>query len=214
MEVPRQCLAIAGKFPPNDYENFLASGAPPSDLPAENCGRMPVIYENGKAIGQSGAVWRYIARRENLMGADNIQAGQIDGLVETIKELNDAYYKLFPYGNTFDDAKKEELRNTFFNHEATGRTDRYAKWFVGFIEQVVGDNGFAVGDNFSLADVVLFQRFGDVATNLGAVGEPFGSLEQTNAFLKNYPKVAKIVANVASNPNIQKWLAMRGDQGF
>jgi hypothetical protein len=30
---------------------------------------MPVLFENGKIVGQSGAIWRYVARRENLFGA-------------------------------------------------------------------------------------------------------------------------------------------------
>jgi hypothetical protein len=30
--------------------------------------------------------------------------------VESLKELREAYSKLFPFGNTFDEEKKKELR--------------------------------------------------------------------------------------------------------
>jgi len=110
--------------------------------------------------------------------------------------------------------KKQELRTTWFNHDATGRGDRYFKWWMGFLEKVVGDNGFSVGDKISLADVLLYTQLTDTAANLGNSSSRFGSLEMTNAALANYPKISKILANYAANENIQKWLAMRGDQTF
>jgi len=136
-------------------------------------------------------------------------------IVETVKELGDAYAKLFPFGQKFDDEKKLELQGLWFDTPAptSGRDNRYFNWFAGFLEKVVGD-GYSVGNRFSLADVVLFVRLGDVASNLGQTGEPFQNLEKTNKALSNYPKLVKIVANVAAHPNIQKWLATRGDQAF
>jgi glutathione S-transferase len=68
MKIPRLTLALNGKYPPQDYEDFRAS-SPPSDLPAENLGRMPILQENGKTVGQSGAIWRYVAKREGFFGS-------------------------------------------------------------------------------------------------------------------------------------------------
>ena len=216
MEVPRTLLAVAGKFPPGDYEDWRAS-APPADLPAENCGRMPVIIDQGHIIGQSGAQWRYIARKTGLFGADEFEAARIDSIVETIKEANDAWSKLMPWGNTFTDEEKKAIREKWFTSPipAAGvREGRYALWWLHYLEQVVGDNGFSVGNQLSLADAVFFNRFGDVASELGAGGEPFGSLEDTNKVLDAHPKIKKIVENFRSNENVQKWLAARGPQGF
>ena len=43
---------------------------------------------------------------------------------------------------------------------------------------------------------------------------PFGSKERMDAILPAYPKIAASCAAVASNENVQKWLATRGVQGF
>jgi len=212
MEPARQMLALGGKFPGQDYEDFRAS-QPPSDAFLENNGRMPFVYDNGKGIGQSATIWRYIAHCEGLMGTGHIEGAHIDGIVETVKELLDSWGKIFPYGNTFDDQKKQEVRDLYFNTVSTTRTDRYFQWHLNFLEQIVGDDGFAVGGKYSLADAVLAYRLGDVAPNLASKGEPFTSLEQTNKALEKYPKIAKIVANWYGNPNIQKWIQTRGDQG-
>jgi hypothetical protein len=69
-QVPRLTLALGGKFPGTDYENLTYGfNAAPQHLPAENLGRMPVLTENGKTVGQSGAIWRYVARREGFFGS-------------------------------------------------------------------------------------------------------------------------------------------------
>jgi len=111
MEPARQCLALGGKFPPNDYEDFRAT-SPPSDLPNENCGRVPIlIAADGKVVGQSAAIWRFTARENNLLGSNSIENAQIDCISETIKEMIEAWYKIMPYGNTFDDEKKARIKD-------------------------------------------------------------------------------------------------------
>lgn len=88
------------------------------------------------------------------------------------------------------------------------------------MERLVGD-GYAVGGKLSLADVLLFNALADSLTAEDAKGElpahrrePFSSLARTNAALAQHPRIAKIVANVGAHANVQKWLAMRGKQGF
>ena len=63
-------------------------------------------------------------------------------------------------------------------------------------------------------------RFGDCLPEAGnekvakTTREPFGSLERTQKLLAAHPRLAKIVANVAANAGVQKWLAMRGSNSF
>jgi len=92
---------------------------------------------------------------------------------------------------------------------------------MGRMEAVVGDNGFAVGNKISYADVLLFNAFAkklnedECLETLSAYRrEPFASSERTNAALAAHPKVKKIVDNVAANANVQKWLSIRGKQAF
>ena len=68
---------------------------------------------------------------------------------------------------------------------------------------------------------MLFNMFANVLAEDQCLGEipayrrePFGSLERTRAALVGYPRISKIVTNIGSNPEVQKFLAMRGKQGF
>jgi len=216
-EVPRTLFALNGKFPPADYQDWRASGAPAAHLPnvAENLGRMPVFYDNGHIIGQSGAIWRHVARINNLYGADVYEAGRIDSIVETVKELSDAFSRLIPYGNTFDDAKKQEIRDAWFTSPVPTKREepRHLLWYLQFLEKVVGADGFAVGGKVSLADAVIYNKFGEDASEVKG-GGPFGDAAAMAKVLESYPKLQKIVATFRANPNIQKWLAQRGPQGF
>lgn len=141
-------------------------------------------------------------------------------------ELGAAYSKLVPWGSTpsdeilatlFDDATANDLTGPADGSKASSRNIR---WFAGRMEALVGADGFAVGGKLSLADVLIFARFGDCLPEAGHekvakhMREPFGSLERTQKLLAAHPRLAKIVANVAANAGVQKWLAMRANNSF
>ena len=177
-------------------------------------------------VGQSVAINFFVAQHVGMMGASPLEAAQILAIGEHLKELMQAFRALVPYGaepapaalDTFFD----EASATDFTGPADGskRAARQLLWFMGRMERLVGD-GFAVGGKVSLADVQIFNMFADSLTAEQAAGElpahrrePFGSLARTSAALAKHPRLAKIVAGVAAHPNIIKWLAERGPQGF
>ena len=69
---------------------------------------------------------------------------------------------------------------------------RYATWFLGRIENTLDNNGFAVGNKLSLADVLLFFVLGETLDAAQAPDlpqyrrEPWGSLERVNELLARY----------------------------
>jgi len=105
--------------------------------------------------------------------------------------------------------------------DRAGYSTRYLTWWMGRIEAGIESNsGFAVGSKLSLADVLLYYAFGETlseadgaATSAGNRA-PFASKERIDAKLASHPKIAASVAAVASHPNVQKWIATRGPQGF
>lgn len=224
MEVPRMLLAISGRFPPNDYEDGRF-GVIPDSFDA-NLGRMPVLKVGDNDIGQSSAINFYLASEFGLMGSSNLEAAKIISIEETIKELTAAFRTLLPYGVT----PTEEFFDTWFNGGANDvdgqadgekRSQRYLTWYSGRLEKILGNNGFAVGDRLSLADVYIYVVFGDYLKPEEAAEDvpdyrrgPFGSKERMDAKLESYPKIKAIIQSVASNENIQKWLSTRGVQHF
>jgi len=223
MEVPRQLLAAAGKFPPADYTDMRCT-EPASDLDA-NLGRMPICVIGDRSIGQSSAINLTLAMTCGLMGDSALDAGEIQNISEHLKEMNTAYRTICPYGSE----PTEEQNDKWFDSGASdvsgtadraGYGTRYLTWFMGRIENTLGSNGFAVGGKLSLADILLYNTFMEHLTDSEAGDipqwkrEPFGSTARINSKLASHPKIAACCNTVANNTNIQKWLAMRGPQGF
>jgi len=225
MEVPRAMLAIAGKFP-GDYVDGRFS-APEGDLSA-NLGRMPLLSLDGGDIGQSAAINFYVASTNDLLGSNALEAAQIIAISEHIKELRTEYNKIVPWGT----APTAEALTKWFTEGAAdisgpadraGYSTRFATWWSGRIEATLGSNGFAVGNKLSLADVLLYNAYAETLLESevpeGAdfpswKREPFGDKAATDKLLAAHPKIAASVAAVASNENFQKWLSIRGKQGF
>jgi len=96
MEVARGILAIAGKFPDADYQD-LRFNEPADDLKS-NLGRMPVMNVGDESIGQSFAIYHYLASENGLMGSSSLEAAKIVSVFEHVRELGLAYRTLVPYG--------------------------------------------------------------------------------------------------------------------
>ena len=139
-----------------------------------------------------------------------------------------------PYGNTFDAGKKKQLLSQWFNTPVPteGRDNRYIHWFLGHMEKVVGNKGFAVGNAATLADALLYNKLGDTMAKLevrsgtnhfplcpstlqfcffnqGGKGEPYTDGKQTKEVLKVYPKISKILKKWESNKGVKAWLTSR-----
>ena len=106
--------------------------------------------------------------------------------------------------------------------DASKRSGRQLKWYMGRMERLVGDDGFAVGGKLSLADVQLYNMFADTLTVAEAANkelpahrrEPLASGARTAAALDAHPKLKACVASVAEHKNVQKWLAARGKHAY
>ena len=101
-----------------------------------------------------------------------------------------------------------------------GDGGRFLLWYAGRIEVALRQNSsgpYAVGNQLSLADVLMYNTFAEVLrpedakTELPSYRrEPFGSYARTEAALAKFPRIVASVNAVASHPNIQRWLAGRG----
>jgi len=224
MEVPRFCYAIAGK----EVEDVMVSGT--SDMGSTldcNLGRVPLLECAEGGIGQSAAINFYAASECDLLGSSTFETAQVIAFTEHIKELKTAYGSLVPFGK---EPTAESIATFFDTDVATDfsgpadsskRSSRYLKWFMGRMEGLVGDDGFAVGGKLTLADVMLYNTFADTLDD-GALAnkalpsyrrEPFGSAEKTTAELEKHPKLKACVASVAEHANVAKYVEARSKSG-
>ena len=104
--------------------------------------------------------------------------------------------------------------NTHAAPALENRAERQLNWFLENIESIIPDDGFSVGGRPSLADAVFFNALAENAPELGAKGEPFGSLARTKTALLEYPKIQHIVDTFKHSPGIVEYLAERPDSKF
>ena len=222
MEVPRMMLSVSGK----EFTDSRLSDPVTAGDTAANLGRMPLLVtEEGECIGQSSAINFYAASVCNFMGQNATEASKILAITEHVKELNTAWRNLVPWGAE----PTSDILDKWFDTgatDATGpadgskRNERNLTWWLGRIENTVGNN-FAVGNQLSLADFVLYNILGEFLTD-NEVNEgfaehrryPFGDKKRTDSKLTQFPKLKSIIDSVANHAHVQKYLAARGPQGF
>ena len=192
-----------------------------------NLGRLPVLECEQGAVGQSLAIYVYLASELELAGKNAFELASIVSFAEHLREMDRAYRALVPYGT----APSAALSDLWFNpSEATDyagpanaahREARRLRWFLGRMEGLVGPK-FCVGGAMSLADVLLWSALEDHLPADDAhrdlpkhTREPFGDHERTHKLLAaEYPKLAKVIEGVAKHSHLKKWLKMRGTQLF
>lgn len=233
METARVILAVAGKFPDSDYEDGRYN-SPPDSLES-NLGRMPVMHvtdDNSSkmhSIGQSLAIYYYLATEHGLFGDNTLEAAQIVSIAEHLRELKEAYKNLVgttePSQEQLDSWFEGGPKDSTGTADASQRPSRYLTWYLGRIEGALSlsskNNIHAVGSRLSLADILMYGTLAEYLTETEAPEslatykrQPFGSKARLEEKLKSYPKIAASINAVAENANVQKWLATRGPQGF
>ena len=58
-----------------------------------NLGRLPLLEVDGQVFGQSKTIERFVAKRVGMMGANDLEAAQIDCICEHLRDCKDKYMK-------------------------------------------------------------------------------------------------------------------------
>jgi len=158
-------------------------------------GQMPVleVEQDGKktVLHESFAIHRFLARRFGFMGATELEAAEIDALVE---DVIDIYRPMMAirFGPGSDEEKKEKF-GKFFKDELV------AQWLPKF-DKALGKEDWFVGSRVSLADIVFFNLLDGIKNRTGA-----------DAF-KAFPKLDALAHRVAAIPGIAAWLKARPEE--
>lgn len=111
-------------------EEFAAAQAAGTLDPS--MGKVPCLEVDGVVFGQSKSIERYVAKVCGLMGANDVEAGQIDAIGECVRDVRDATGKAEDKPAACGDNLKK-------------------------LEKVVAAGGFAVGGKISYADVAIYM---------------------------------------------------------
>jgi len=156
-----------------------------------NLGRVPILVIDGKhELGQSKAIERYLARRLGLLGASEIEAAQIDGIGETVRDIKDKYQK----SKTDKDTKAK-----FFAEEMPELMQKLEKAVVA---QSPGAGPALIGKDLSYADLAVYVFVTDFFSDKAAAA---ASMEQC-------PRLLSSVKAIGEHPAIAKYRAARTTQ--
>jgi len=189
-ETPRLCFAAGGiKFEDNrvEFKDW------PELKPSTPWGSLPVLEVDGKAIGQSMTIARYVAREAGLTGKNSMEQALIDSVVDTVTDLREkmveAHFK--------PEDQKPAAQKDLMQKVIPGTLPNLEKLAAANKEK----SGFFVGSKMSLADVHFF-----------AILEVLKS--QAPDVLAAYPTLKKIFDNVAADPKIAEYVKKRPETSF
>lgn len=170
------------------YEDIRLSGESwQAEKPNTPFGVMPVLEEDGKKLGGSHVMLRYLAEKPeiNLAGADAWENAQIANIADFIKDFISEMVKVY-YEK--DETRKAELKKRM-NEEVIPK-------YFGKLNEMAATTGYLHGGRLTWPDLNTFC----IADRLVG-GHP--------DILKPFPGLVKLMENIKADPGMSKWLAER-----
>nr|CAD7455969.1 unnamed protein product [Timema tahoe] len=152
-------------------------------------GVLPVLEVDGKVVGQSMAIARYLAKEFGLAGKDAWENLQCDMLVDTLSDLRQGKDCLTG-GRYTHPVKKEEKKHILIKETIP----YYLKKFENVLNE---NNGFFVGGAVTWTDLVF-------AVSLEGFEAIFGK-----EALDSYPTLKSFKERIFNLPNIRAWIQKR-----
>jgi len=171
-----------------DYEDIRVKRENwPAIKPTTPFGKVPVLEIEGKPITQSSAISRYLAKQFGLAGKDDWESLQCDVLVDTLKDFQGEFRKMFLETNA---EKKEELKKEIF--------EKHIPFYLGKFDKIVADNssGLLVGSQVTWADITFASTLDIFQTSKPDI-------------LKPYPNLERLLKKIQSNPGVKAWYEKR-----
>ena len=144
--------------------------------------KLPYLEINGEIICQSKSIERFLARKFNMMGQNEIQNAKIDSICESVRDIKDTYQKI---RNTQE--KKEESMNIWFNETLPERLNLLSNLFDK-------EGIYCINKNISLADIVIFSLLTQFFDNV---------TDSMNAASKN-SRIIKIINSISDIEEVKK----------
>jgi len=190
-ECARYILAQAGA---NYEDKRITQDSWPSMKPSIPLGQLPALEVDGKIIGQSKAICRYLAKQFKLTGKDDWESALCDAYVDCVDDV--LQHTRFFYMEK--DAEKKKVALEKFAEETY-------KPFLVRIEKVLKETGtgHVVGKDLTWADLYVF----DCLSNLE------GKCPDRK-FLTPHAKVTEFYKTIESLPKIKSWIEKRPTSEF
>ena len=152
-------------------------------------GAMPVLEVDGKMLGGSQPIARYLTKQFGMAGEDDFSSAILDGAVDA---SNDIVVRLLSLFFEKDDERKAAMKKEL--------EEKVAPRVLGGLEKLAAANncadGWFYGPKMTYADIIFIHTM-----NWALLVSP--------DILDNYPALKKLKASVENAPNIAKWIKER-----
>ncbi len=206
-ETTRYMLAIGGleytddRFPftfgtPGDFTTISRPEFDKAQAAGEfdvGLGKVPLLEVGDQIISQSKAIERFVAKKAGLAGSNDLEAAQIDAVVEHVRDIKQAYQT--PRKTEGDEAREEAMR-VWFNETLPTTSQKLEK----ALPSCVADASAPL----THAHVSLYSLYNCF----------FDNLEGAQEAIADCPRLRSVCARVAEHPAVQKWEAVRPSTAF
>ena len=178
-------------FEKPEFDNDKSNG-----LLLKSMNKLPYLEVDGNVICQSKAIERYLAHRFNMMGSTLIESARIDSICEAVRDIKDLYQSV----RKTPEEERQQAMDKWFNETLVERLNLLSN----LCDSNNLDNSFSVGNELSLADVVIYCLITQFFDNKE------GSM---NAASQN-KTISSIVENISSISAVKEWLNKRPNTIF
>jgi glutathione S-transferase len=153
---------------------------------------MPVLEEDGKKLGGSTVILRYLGEKPEvgLAGSNLWENSFLANIADFIKDLT---MEMIRMRYEKDPQRKKEYEEKFQNESAPK--------FLGKLNEMAQGTGYLSFGRLTWPDLLLYQRLDHLVSVHPDI-------------LKDYPGLIKLKENVENEPNIAKWMKERPKTEF
>ena len=169
-----------------------------------NLNRAPVLVTpEGKTIGQSKAIERYLARRYGLMGSTPEEEGMIDCIAEHCRDVKDAARQkgFSKFSRNKTDEEKAEARKEWFDNDMPTMLMK----IEDALKETSEEEGYSFGSTTTYGDVAIWSLLRECLP---------ADLEDTTKAAEKCVMLNAIADQIESNPAVSKWLKERPQSPF
>ena len=150
-------------------------------------GVLPVLEVDGKKLGSSMTIARYLAETFGLAGENAFENAEITSIMDTVTDMVKEVGKYW-FG---PEAKSEELQKKLRDEVVPSKLKLFEK------RSSTNENGWQFGGKLTWADFGIYISLDWVIMTVG------------DDILKDYPSLTKLRASVEALPKIAEWIKNR-----
>lgn len=160
---------------------------------SKSLNKLPFLTVDNNVICQSKSIERYLAKRFNMMGVNEIEDAQIDSICEWIRDFKQDYQKIRQLPET--DNERIDGMETWFTQDLPNKLEQ--------LELLISSINMS-DNNITLADISIYCFICEFFDNKS------GAINATN----NTPNIKKLIDKVSNLQTVKDWLEKRPNTPF